>query len=56
MTVPSKERRGNLMQKSADTSSSSHDPPMGPRAYVEPGSGTQCILRTFQSSKIVKCA
>ena len=25
-----------LMQRSADTSSSSHEPPMEPRAYVEP--------------------
>ena len=29
----------DLMQRSADTSSSSHEPPMEPRAYVEPGSG-----------------
>ena len=31
----SEERRRNSMQKSADTSSSSHDAPMEPRAYVD---------------------
>ena len=38
----SEKRRGDLMQ-SVHTSSSSHDPPMEPRAYVEPGSGKQCF-------------
>ena len=32
-------RREDLMLRSAHTSSSSHDPPMEPRAHVEPGSG-----------------
>ena len=36
---PSEGRRGDLMQRSADTSSPSHEPPMEPRAKVEPGSG-----------------
>ena len=43
----SEERRGTPMQKSADTSSSSHDPPMEPQAYVEPGSGTHSVFTHF---------
>ena len=31
------------MQRSADTSKSSHEPPMEPRAYVEPGSGKHSV-------------
>ena len=37
-------RRRDLMQSSADTSSSSHEPPMEPRAYVEPGSGKHSVF------------
>ena len=40
-------RRGDLMQRSAHTSSSSHDPPMEPRAYVEPGSGKHSVFTHF---------
>ena len=43
----SEKRRGDLMQRSAHTSSSSHDPPMDPRA---------CIPRTFRRIRIVKYA
>ena len=35
------------MQRSAHTSSSSHDSPMEPRAYVEPGSGTHSVFTHF---------
>ena len=35
------------MQRSAHTSSSSHDPPMAPRADVEPGSGTHSVFTHF---------
>ena len=35
----SEELRGDLMQRSADTSKSSHELLMEPRATVEPGSG-----------------
>ena len=35
------------MQRSADTSSSSHEPPMEPRAFVEPGSGTHSVFTHF---------
>ena len=40
----SERRRRDLMQKSADTSRSSHEPPVDPRAYVEPGSGTHSVF------------
>ena len=40
-------RRGDLMQKSAHTSSSSHDPPVEPRAHVEPGSGKHRVFTHF---------
>ena len=43
----SEKRRGDLMQRSAHTSSSCHDSPMEPRAYVEPGSGKQCVFSHF---------
>ena len=39
----SEKRRGDLMQRSAHTSSSSHYSPMGPRAKVEPGSGKHSV-------------
>ena len=35
------------MQKTAHTSSSSHDPPMEPRAHVEPGSGRHSVFTHF---------
>ena len=35
------------MQRSAHTSSSSHDPPMEPRAKVEPGSGEHSVFTHF---------
>ena len=35
------------MQRSADTSSSSHEPPMEPRAYVERGSGRHSVSTHF---------
>ena len=35
------------MQRKADTSSSSHDSPMEPRAYVEPGSGKLSVSSHF---------
>ena len=35
------------MQRSAHTSSSSHDLPMEPRAYVEPGSGKHSVITHF---------
>ena len=35
------------MRRSADTSSSSHEPPMEPRAYVEPGSGKHSVFTQF---------
>ena len=35
------------MQRSAHTSSSSHDPPMEPRAHVEPGSGKHSVFTHF---------
>ena len=38
--------QGDLMQ-SADTSSSSHEPPMVPRAKVEPGSGKRSVYTHF---------
>ena len=34
-------------QGSADTSSSSHEPPIEPRAYVEPGSRQHSVLTHF---------
>ena len=37
----------DLMQRSAHTSSSSYDPPMEPRAYVEPGSGKHSVYTHF---------
>ena len=40
-------RRGDLMQRNADTSSSPHDPPMEPRAKVEPGSGNHSVFTHF---------
>ena len=40
-------RRGDLMQRSAHTSSSSHDSPMEPRAHVEPGSGKHSVFTHF---------
>ena len=43
----SEKRRGDLMQRSAHTSSSPHDPPMDPRAYVEPGSGKRSVFTHF---------
>ena len=43
----SEEPRGDLMQRCADTSSSSHEPPMEPRAYVEPGSGKHSVFTNF---------
>ena len=43
----SEELRGDLMQRSADTSSSSHEPPMEPRAYVELGSGKHSVFTHF---------
>ena len=39
----SDELRRDPMQRSADTSSSSHESPMEPRAYVEPGSGKPSV-------------
>ena len=44
--TPEKHRR-HLMQRSAHTSSSSHEPPMEPRAYVEPGSGKHIVFTHF---------
>ena len=35
------------MQRSAHTSSSSHDPPMEPRAHVEPDSGKHIVFTHF---------
>ena len=35
------------MQRIADTSSSSHEPPMEPRAYVEPGLGKHSEITHF---------
>ena len=35
------------MQRNADTSSSPHDPPMEPRAKVEPGSGEHSVFTHF---------
>ena len=43
----SEKRRGDLMQRSAHTSSSSHDFPMEPRAHVEPGSGKHSVYTQF---------
>ena len=43
----SEELRGDFMQRSADTSNSSHEPPMEPRAYVELGSGKQNVFTHF---------
>ena len=43
----SEEPRGDLMQRSAHTSSSSHDSPMEPRAHVEPGSGEPSVFTHF---------
>ena len=40
-------RRGDLMQRSAHTSSLSYDPPMEPGAYVERGSGNHSIYTHF---------
>ena len=39
--------RRDLMQRSAHTSSSSHDPLVEPRAYVEPCSGTNSVFTHF---------
>ena len=48
----SEERRRNSMQKSADTSSSSHDPLMEPRAHVEPSSSKhKCIYTHFPKDR-----
>ena len=38
---------GDLMQRSADTSSSFHEPPMEPRAKVEPGLGKHSVFTHF---------
>ena len=38
---------GNPGQGSQDTSSSFHEPPMEPRAYVEPGSGKHSVFMHF---------
>ena len=43
----SEEPRRNPMQRSADTSSSSHEPPMEPRAHVELGSGEHSVFTHF---------
>ena len=43
----SQKRRGDLMQKTAHTSSSSHNSPMEPRAHVEPGSGMHSVFTHF---------
>ena len=43
----SEELRRDPMQRSADTSSSSHEPPLEPRAYVEPGSSKHSALTHF---------
>ena len=43
----SEELRRDLMQRSAHTSSSSHEPPMEPRAYVEPGSCKHSVFTHF---------
>ena len=43
----SEELRRDLMQRSADTSCSSHEPPMEPRAYVEPASGKHIVFTNF---------
>ena len=43
----SEELRRNPMQRSAGTSSSSHEPPMEPRAYVEPSSGKHSVFTHF---------
>ena len=43
----SERRRGDLMQRSAHTSSSSHDPPMEPRAKVELVSGKHSVITHF---------
>ena len=40
-------RQGDLMQRSGDTSSSSHELPMEPRANVEPGSGEHSVFTHF---------
>ena len=52
----SDELRGNPMQRSAGTSSSSHEPPMEPRAFVEPGSGNQSVFTHFPKVRSVKYA
>ena len=46
----------DLMQRSAHTSSTSHEPPMERRAYVEPCSGKHSVvnLRTFRGIRIAK--
>ena len=53
------------MQRSADTSSSSHDLPMEPRAHVEPGSGKHSVFTHFPKdpacdiclkTKITRCS
>ena len=46
-----RELRGDLMQRIADTSSSSHEPPMEPRAYVEPGSGKHSEFTHFPKDR-----
>ena len=38
---------GDLMHRSAHTSSSSHEPPTEPRAYLEPGSGKHSVITHF---------
>ena len=43
----SEKRRGDLMQRSAHTSSSSHGSPLDTRAHVEPGSGKHCVFTHF---------
>ena len=42
-----KELRRDPMQRSADTSSSSQEPPMEPRAYLKPGPGKHRVLMNF---------
>ena len=40
-------RRGDLMERSAETSSSSHELPLEQRAHVEPGSGRHSVYTHF---------
>ena len=41
------EPRGNPAREDQDTSSSSHEPPIEPRAYVEPSSGKHSVFTHF---------